>query len=216
MKRIFLVLAIILVASFSQAAEFKLKKSEAVKYSLFPGLLLHGSGHYYAQDWMGATELFTIELFSLYCFSKANTNPPDSVPSYLKDNSRQIWTNGWNLAGGLLFVGSWLYDLVQSPNIVDGRYYLNNGEHSESMKLLRHKRLSASYQLFLWSFALGIQNIQPESYMLAALGIFYFADWMMWEERFFPNPNARRNTLNFYLSPLAYNSGTSLNVAFRF
>jgi hypothetical protein len=91
--------------------------------AVFPGIILHGSGHFYAgRPWVG-TALALTEAVSLYCIYRgyldiqAGSEEVDlSGSSSYSGNSEQV-SRGIGLAvgGTLLFFTSWLFDVTGAP-----------------------------------------------------------------------------------------------------
>ena len=73
----------------------------ALLYAVIPGVLIHGSGHFYAGKTTTGAVLLGSELVGGTMFYYA------------------LWGGGSFLAaGGVLFFGSWIYDLVGAPHAV--------------------------------------------------------------------------------------------------
>ncbi len=88
----------------------KLKKPYmAVFYAFVPGIIVHGSGHFYAGDSKTGTRLLLAE---------AAGGGLIFVGVVLTMAGGQTVAGFSALSGAILFVGSWVYDVVRSPLVV--------------------------------------------------------------------------------------------------
>jgi len=90
----------------------KLKDPDmAIFYAFIPGIVIHGSGHFYAGKTKTGFWLLGAEVVGAYLvFTAALAELPGG--EYDPDDEL------WGFAGLLLFVGSWVYDVVKSPIVV--------------------------------------------------------------------------------------------------
>ncbi len=86
--------------------------------AIFPGLLWHGLGHRYAGDHKKAEEIELMEAYSLLALG-AGTGMVFAGRS--DDDLRFVEYSGYTVGGmgGLLFLGSWLYDVIYTPEAID-------------------------------------------------------------------------------------------------
>ena len=85
--------------------------NKAIFYAFIPGILIHGSGHFYAGKTKTGFWLLGAEVVGAYLvFTAALAELPGG--EYDPDDEL------WGFAGLLLFVGSWVYDVVKSPIVV--------------------------------------------------------------------------------------------------
>ena len=115
---------------------------KAFLYALVPGAVLHGAGHFYAGKTGTGFLLVGSELVGA---------------TLMIAGSGRGWGRGYlttedvamELVGGALFFGSWLYDIVRSPLIVDKE----NQQLKESQADLRFRMHSTSLKLVItWQF----------------------------------------------------------------
>jgi len=86
----------------------------AIFYAFVPGIVIHGSGHVYAGEIPTGMVLFGSELLGLGLIFLGGVSGIESgEPSNGGENAIFI--------GTLLFVGSWLYDIIESPIVVKKR-----------------------------------------------------------------------------------------------
>ena len=81
----------------------------AIFYSFVPGIIVHGSGHFYAGDSRTGTRLLLAE---------AAGGGLIFVGIVLTMAGVQTEAGFAVLSGAILFVGSWVYDVVRSPLVV--------------------------------------------------------------------------------------------------
>jgi len=83
----------------------------AIFYAFIPGIVIHGSGHFYVGKTKTGFWLLGAEVVGAYLvFTAALAELPGG--EYDPDDEL------WGFAGLLLFVGSWVYDVVKSPIVV--------------------------------------------------------------------------------------------------
>jgi hypothetical protein len=87
----------------------------AVFYSVFPGMVLHGAGHVYAGKTGTGVALFAVE-FVGFMFMSADA-VARSEKEEMPDDGRETAA----FVGSVLFFGSWVYDLIESPVAVNKR-----------------------------------------------------------------------------------------------
>ncbi len=81
----------------------------AIFYSFVPGIIVHGSGHFYAGDARTGTRLLGAEAAGGLLI----------VGGFFLGLAGVQTTAGFAvLSGAVLFVGSWVYDVVRSPLVV--------------------------------------------------------------------------------------------------
>jgi hypothetical protein len=85
--------------------------------AIFPGLLWHGLGHRYAGDIKKAEE---IELMEAYGIVAGGAGTGLVFAGRSDDDLIGLEITGWSVGGvgALLFVGSWLYDIIYTPSAV--------------------------------------------------------------------------------------------------
>jgi hypothetical protein len=86
--------------------------------AIFPGLLWHGIGHRYAGDKEKASEIEMIEAYSLLA---GGAGVGLVIATHDEDNLMGLEITGWTIGGlgGLMFVGSWLYDVIFTPAAIE-------------------------------------------------------------------------------------------------
>ncbi len=117
----FLVLGVILLSSCaggpSPTGEAR-KKSPFVGelLAIFPGIIVHGMGHRYAENYEKANEILAMELYSLL---------PMGLGAALyaigeSEDAEAVEITGWIGigVGAVPFIGTWIYDLVYTPSEV--------------------------------------------------------------------------------------------------
>ena len=84
----------------------------ALLYALFPGLVVHGSGHFYAGEKTAGWVLAGGEILGLCLIAYAVGVRTDYKPqgSSLNDEAETIGVFGVGL-----FVGTWIYDVIGAP-----------------------------------------------------------------------------------------------------
>ncbi|MCX8094236.1 MAG: hypothetical protein N3E50_08750 [Candidatus Goldbacteria bacterium] len=87
----------------------------AFKKALFPGLLIHGSGHFYAKDYNTGYMLLSAEIVSLVLMSISFF---EIISPVEKDQSFNV-TKIIFFSGAAIFGGTWLYDLIFSSRAVE-------------------------------------------------------------------------------------------------
>lgn len=95
----------------------KLKEpSMALFYAVIPGIIIHGSGHFYAGETTTGWILVGGEVLSLCLLTYA-------VGVGIGESTNGSTSNGGaeivSIFAGGLFVGSWIYDVIKSPLIVE-------------------------------------------------------------------------------------------------
>lgn len=83
----------------------------AVFYSVMPGIAVHGAGHVYAGRLSTGILLFSSELLGAYLMSMGALTGLESGET--SDNGDYAI-----FIGSFLFIGSWIYDAINSPIIV--------------------------------------------------------------------------------------------------
>ena len=86
--------------------------------AIFPGLLWHGLGHRYAGDVKKAEE---IELMEAYSLIAGGAGAGMVLGAKDDDDLKFLEISGYTVGGlgALLFVGSWLYDVIYTPAAVN-------------------------------------------------------------------------------------------------
>lgn len=92
-----------------------LSKDIALQKSLFPGIGMHGAGHFYAKDTNMGMSLLSAEVVSLIMMglSVSEIIKPEEG-SQATDVSRIVFYTGFTIFGG-----SWLYDIIFSGAAVE-------------------------------------------------------------------------------------------------
>jgi hypothetical protein len=86
----------------------------ALQKAIFPGIAMHGAGHFYAKDTNRGMSLLAAEIVSLFMMGLSVSeviNPQDDSQSSV---SRAVFFTGLTVFGG-----SWLYDIIFSGSAVD-------------------------------------------------------------------------------------------------
>jgi hypothetical protein len=102
----------------------------ALLYSVIPGFLIHGSGHVYAGDISTGIIIFGSELAGVGLMFLGGLGGFENGES-TNDGDYAIF------AGSVLFVGSWLYDIIESPMAVKKR----------NRKLLKQKSMGLEFRM---------------------------------------------------------------------
>ena len=84
----------------------------ALLYAVIPGVVIHGSGHFYAGKTKTGVVLLGSELVGGTIFYIGGL---DKAFSQSKGGKLGIYGDIFIAFGGVLFVGSWIYDLVGAP-----------------------------------------------------------------------------------------------------
>jgi hypothetical protein len=101
----------------SQNQTFAKEPSRALLLAFFPGLLIHGYGHFYAKDKTIGTTLLGGEIISLAVMGfglAVKENPEDYNNSFLGGNPERRGKD-MILYGGLLFGLTWIADIAHAP-----------------------------------------------------------------------------------------------------
>jgi len=94
----------------------KLKSPEmAVVYSVIPGVVLHGAGHVYAGKTGTGVALFAVEFVGFVFMSAGAVAQFENEE--MPDDGRETAA----FVGLVMFFGSWVYDLIESPVAVNKR-----------------------------------------------------------------------------------------------
>ncbi len=102
----------------------------AIFYAFIPGILVHGSGHFYAGKTKTGFWLLGAEVVGAYLvFTAALAEFPEGE----YDPNDELWGFG----GLVLFVGSWVYDVVKSPLVVK----------KQNEELLQRKHSELKFQI---------------------------------------------------------------------
>lgn len=101
----------------SRNQSFAKDPSRALLVAFFPGVLIHGYGHFYAKDTVWGTSLLAGEVLSLTAITLGavmNSHPENFTDSWIGSNAKN---KGRSLAmyGGLLFGLTWLADVLHAP-----------------------------------------------------------------------------------------------------
>jgi TM2 domain-containing membrane protein YozV len=117
-------------ATVNKTSSLKLKNPYmAIFYSVVPGLLIHGSGHFYAGKTNTGYLLLGTEAAGLLLLYLGFENAFGG-PAYQNDADIMGWT------GFALFSGSWIYDAIGSPIAVK----------KQNQKLLKRKNTELRFQ----------------------------------------------------------------------
>jgi hypothetical protein len=101
----------------SQNQAFVKEPSRALLLAFFPGLLIHGYGHFYAKDKMLGTTLLGGEIISLAVMGfglAVKENPEDYRNSLLGSNAERRGKD-MILYGALFFGLTWVADVAHAP-----------------------------------------------------------------------------------------------------
>lgn len=115
----------------------------AVFYSVIPGVLVHGSGHFYAGKGGTGTTLLGLEAAGALLLYFGSL-------SAFQGSSHQNDTDAMGYIGLALFAGSWVYDIVGSPIVIVKRNrYINEirGSQYDIDRQQRELKLT-----FVWHF----------------------------------------------------------------
>jgi hypothetical protein len=84
--------------------------------AIFPGLFVHGLGHRYAGNSDTADELLLMEGYSLLTAAAGG----GLLAVGISEDAEAVEIGGWVGigAGGLLYLGSWIYDIAFTPSEV--------------------------------------------------------------------------------------------------
>ncbi|MBD3218787.1 MAG: hypothetical protein GF310_10950 [candidate division Zixibacteria bacterium] len=102
--------------SYSRNEHYPEYKSESTAnlLAIIPGFLIHGSGHFYAGDFMTGFILLGLEIPSLYMIG--------SWFGYQlmenRDEDESGYRSALGVAGAALFLGGWIYDFVHADAAV--------------------------------------------------------------------------------------------------
>jgi hypothetical protein len=92
-----------------------LSRDEAMQKALYPGLILHGAGHFYAKDQNTGASLVSAEIVSLAIMGL-------SVPQFFAADTINYdygVTKAVFISGLVIFAGSWLWDVIFAPGAAD-------------------------------------------------------------------------------------------------
>jgi hypothetical protein len=128
----------------------------AATLALAPGVVLHGSGHFYAGRPLTGAALVAVELGSLYMMYRGGTGISDAVASGVTDENSPNFGNTAELSnsiglavGGLaLFLASWFYDLSGAPVAAAETAAARRGEIPRTSELTPQVR--AEYVGLVW------------------------------------------------------------------
>lgn len=102
-----------------QETRFYKEPSRAFLLAFFPGILIHGYGHFYAKDKLTGTALLTGEILSLAAIGvgAAMDSSPSSFSGGIFGNDTQTARAGRDMvvAGAILFAVTWIADMVHAP-----------------------------------------------------------------------------------------------------
>lgn len=90
----------------------KYDPSMALMFSIIPGFFLHGAGHFYAERYGTAILLLSIEALSISFFAGS------AFIAWGSENEEETFY-GIVIASGILFLGTWIYDMVMAPKICE-------------------------------------------------------------------------------------------------
>jgi len=115
----------------------------AISLALMPGVAVHGAGHFYAGRPLTGAALVAVELGSLYLMYRGGTGVYDAVNGGAFDTeSRNVGGSeefsrgaGFAVAGLILFLASWLYDLTGSPIAAEETTAAKNKKVNQSLTL---------------------------------------------------------------------------------
>ena len=109
--------------------------NKAIFYAFIPGIIVHGAGHFYAGERTTGFLLLGSELVgATLILGGTSTGWGRSSPT------RKGFTVA--LIGGTLFFGSWIYDIVKSPLVVQKQNQkLLQANHTQLKFEIRHKYL---------------------------------------------------------------------------
>lgn len=101
----------------SRNQTFAKDPTKALLVAFFPGVLIHGYGHFYAKDNTWGTSLLAGEILGISAFTLGemmNKHPEDFTNSWVGSDAKN---KGRSLAlyGGLFFGLTWLADILHAP-----------------------------------------------------------------------------------------------------
>ena len=115
----------------------------AVVYAVVPGLVVHGSGHFYAGKTKTGMLLLGAEVAGAFLMF---LTPAAGSPGLEYNPDWELW----QFAGAVLFVGSWVYDVARSPLVVKKQ---NKELHERKQGQLRFRGKDGDLRLELvWRF----------------------------------------------------------------
>jgi len=111
----------------SRNQAFAKDPSKALLVAFFPGVIIHGYGHFYAKDSTMGTALLGGEIVGITAFTVGammHANPQNFTDSWVGKNAKNKGRS-LELYGGVFFGLTWLADILHAPTAV--REY--NEEH---------------------------------------------------------------------------------------
>lgn len=108
----------------------------SLQRAIFPGLLIHGSGHFYAKDVNTGYTLLSMEIVSLVLMTISFS---EIISPVEKDQSFNV-SKIIFFSGITIFGGTWLYDLIFSPDAV----HRHNQENQDKFLLKENKNNESS------------------------------------------------------------------------
>jgi hypothetical protein len=119
----------------SRNQAFAKSPSRAFLLSFFPGILLHGYGHFYAKDKLMGTTLLTGEVLSLAAIGvglMVQDDPTQFQNTFLGNNTVRKGKD-MVLYGGILFGLTWVADMAHAPTAAKEYNRRNNLEPAFSI-----------------------------------------------------------------------------------
>ncbi|HVM31585.1 MAG TPA: hypothetical protein VMU88_00480 [bacterium] len=103
--------------------QFYKDPNKAFLVAFFPGFLIHGYGHFYAEDNLMGSALLTGEVLSLASIGTGliiKSDPSTFSGGILGDsaNANQVGSN-MIIGGAILFMATWVVDMAHAPAAAD-------------------------------------------------------------------------------------------------
>lgn len=94
--------------------------SRGVLQALFPGVIFHGAGNFYAESYLLGTALLTTEIAGILIMKIAyNSYYTHGFKDWLFHSEWRDKYNTWMGIGVGLFIASWIADIITTPMMVN-------------------------------------------------------------------------------------------------
>ena len=115
----------------------------AFALAVFPGVCWHGVGHWYAGEENTAMAVFTTGCVGMFVMMIAMGDPTKSYDQMSEEEKKEDQRRRDQnvLIGGIIFLGSWVFDMVDAP-----------------LAAKRHNRKLSDEQNFIFKFELNQHN----------------------------------------------------------